>query len=163
LITLSFVLDGVIRGILYGDFFMSSYFHTIQQVEAIIQKLTKTAFRTINRMLARNIWIGKLLGNNGNNVWDIDAMEFDNDESKVYDFPKNDQCQMVYCNVGGIHWINNGSGARLTVEKSRLVAHPSRSVPSLQHNEEEEDDGNSRATTADCIRPLQPKQHLHTY
>jgi hypothetical protein len=56
----------------------------------------------------------------------------------------------------------NGSGARLTVEKSGLVAHPSRSVLSHQHNEEEEDDGNSRATTADCIRPLQPND-LHTY
>jgi hypothetical protein len=55
------------------------------------------------------VWIGKLLGksNDGTNVWDIDAIELDDEKSKVYDFPKNDLCETVYCNVEGIHWIND--------------------------------------------------------
>eukprot|EP00538_Stauroneis_constricta_P011566 CAMPEP_0119546082 /NCGR_PEP_ID=MMETSP1352-20130426/644_1 /TAXON_ID=265584 /ORGANISM="Stauroneis constricta, Strain CCMP1120" /LENGTH=373 /DNA_ID=CAMNT_0007590745 /DNA_START=55 /DNA_END=1176 /DNA_ORIENTATION=+ len=51
------------------------------------------------------MWVGQLAGKTGN-VWDIAAMEFDADESKVYDFPKNDQCKTVYCNIEGIHWVN---------------------------------------------------------
>ena len=52
------------------------------------------------------IWLGKLLGQQPGGLWDIDAMEFSTEDVQVYDFPKNDQCQTVYCNIEGIHWIN---------------------------------------------------------
>jgi hypothetical protein len=52
------------------------------------------------------IWLGQLLGQNEAGFWDIDAMEFSTDHAVLYDFPKNDQCMTIYCNIEGIHWIN---------------------------------------------------------
>lgn len=54
------------------------------------------------------LWIGKLRGKREEDgLWDISAMEFDTNESKVFDFPKNNQCFTMYCNIEGIHWIND--------------------------------------------------------
>lgn len=53
------------------------------------------------------VWLGHLLGQNEDGLWDIDAMEFSTEKTKVYDFPKNDQCMTIYCNIEGIHWIND--------------------------------------------------------
>eukprot|EP00525_Craspedostauros_australis_P000221 CAMPEP_0198124992 /NCGR_PEP_ID=MMETSP1442-20131203/41507_1 /TAXON_ID= /ORGANISM="Craspedostauros australis, Strain CCMP3328" /LENGTH=386 /DNA_ID=CAMNT_0043784517 /DNA_START=110 /DNA_END=1270 /DNA_ORIENTATION=+ len=52
------------------------------------------------------LWIGNLNGKTPSGLWDIEAMDFDNDDYDLYDFPKNDQCMTVYCNIEGIHWIN---------------------------------------------------------
>jgi hypothetical protein len=52
------------------------------------------------------IWVGHLEGIQPNGLWDIDAMEFRQLDGKVYDFPKNDACQTIYCNIEGIHWLN---------------------------------------------------------
>jgi hypothetical protein len=53
------------------------------------------------------LWLGQLLGlDQSSGLWDIDAMEFDHDLGMVYDFPKNDDCETIYCNVEGVHWIN---------------------------------------------------------
>ena len=53
------------------------------------------------------IWVGQLLGQNTDGLWDIESMEFSVDNAVVYDFPKNDQCVTVYCNIEGVHWIND--------------------------------------------------------
>lgn len=56
-------------------------------------------------------WVGQLLGkvvsDSGEVVWDVDAMEFDSNIGSMFDFPKNDLCQTIYCNIEGIHWIND--------------------------------------------------------
>jgi hypothetical protein len=52
------------------------------------------------------VWVGKLLGETPDGLWNIDEMEFDTDKGKVFSFPKNNQCKTVYCNVEGLHWIN---------------------------------------------------------
>lgn len=52
-------------------------------------------------------WVGQLLGQKANGLWDIDAVEFDETSGIVYDFPKDHQCYTVYCNIEGIHWIND--------------------------------------------------------
>ncbi|GAX10831.1 hypothetical protein FisN_31Hh038 [Fistulifera solaris] len=52
------------------------------------------------------VWIGRLKGLVEGRLWDIDAIEFDVDEGTVYDFPKDHECQTIYCNIEGIHWMN---------------------------------------------------------
>lgn len=53
------------------------------------------------------LWVGQLLGRNSDGLWDIDAMEFDLRRGAVFDFPKNDSCETVYCNIEGVNWIND--------------------------------------------------------
>jgi hypothetical protein len=53
-------------------------------------------------------WVGQLLGkDNTTGLWDIDEVEFDLKDAKVYDFPKNDNCETIYCNVEGVHWLKD--------------------------------------------------------
>ena len=53
------------------------------------------------------MWVGTLLGRNEAGLWDVDRMEFDDSEGVVYDFPKNDNCETIYCNIEGVHWLND--------------------------------------------------------
>jgi hypothetical protein len=58
------------------------------------------------------IWIGNLLGQTPEGLWNIAEMEFDVDKKgkkagPKFNFPKNDMCITVYCNIEGIHWIND--------------------------------------------------------
>ena len=54
------------------------------------------------------IWIGKLLGQTPEGLWNIAEMEFaSTKKGKKFNFPKNDMCMTVYCNIEGIHWIND--------------------------------------------------------
>jgi len=54
------------------------------------------------------IWIGQLLGRDDKTgLWDLDKLEFDPNEGTIYSFPKNDNCETIYCNIEGIHWINS--------------------------------------------------------
>lgn len=55
------------------------------------------------------LWIGELVGQNDAGQWDLHAMEFDGSDAKVYDFPKNNDCETVYCNIEGIHWIDDNT------------------------------------------------------
>ena len=52
------------------------------------------------------LWVGKLQGQEEDGRWDVDAMEFKTNKGKVFDFPKNDSCQTVYCNIEGVHFVN---------------------------------------------------------
>lgn len=53
------------------------------------------------------VWIGRLEGLVDGDMWDVDAVEFATDEGTVYDFPKDHECQTIYCNIEGIHWMND--------------------------------------------------------
>jgi hypothetical protein len=55
------------------------------------------------------IWVGKLLGQIAEEGrWNIAEIEFDHEKKgKKFNFPKNDMCQTIYCNIEGIHWIND--------------------------------------------------------
>lgn len=68
---------------------------------------TSTGRVAISSQEESQVWIGLLLGKNDAGLWDIDAMEFDSDVAKLYDFPRDNNCDVVYCNVEGIHWINS--------------------------------------------------------
>ncbi|GAX21750.1 hypothetical protein FisN_31Lh038 [Fistulifera solaris] len=52
------------------------------------------------------VWIGRLKGLVEDGLWDIDTIEFASDEETVYDFPKDNECETIYCNIEGIHWMN---------------------------------------------------------
>jgi hypothetical protein len=54
------------------------------------------------------IWIGRLLGQTPEGLWNIGEMKFDDSkEGTKFNFPKNDMCMTIYCNIEGIHWIND--------------------------------------------------------
>mmetsp|Transcript_11421 Transcript_11421/g.18961 ORF Transcript_11421/g.18961 Transcript_11421/m.18961 type:complete len:472 (+) Transcript_11421:244-1659(+) len=54
------------------------------------------------------LYVGKMTGKDpSTGFWDIDSIAFDTDKEKVYDFPKNDACDTIYCNIEGIHWLDN--------------------------------------------------------
>ena len=52
------------------------------------------------------LWVGTLHGRNNDGLWDIDNLAFD-EKYDVYQFPKGSQCETIYCNIEGIHWIND--------------------------------------------------------
>jgi len=52
------------------------------------------------------LWVGQLLGQKTSGLWDVDQIEFDQDVSRIFDFPKNSNCECIYCNIEGVHWIN---------------------------------------------------------
>jgi hypothetical protein len=53
------------------------------------------------------LWIGQLNGRNEDGLWDIDAIEFDETVAQVYDFPRDHHCDIIYCNIEGIFWMND--------------------------------------------------------
>jgi hypothetical protein len=60
------------------------------------------------------IWLGKLEGLQADGTYDLKGLalvdENGTDKSKiagVYGFPKNDDCDVVYCNIEGIHWLDD--------------------------------------------------------
>ena len=51
------------------------------------------------------VWIGALSGGaNGDFVPEEAKFE----EGKVYDFPRDANCNLQYCNIEGIHWVEGG-------------------------------------------------------
>jgi len=51
------------------------------------------------------VWIGRLGGQKDKGLWDIDALEFIDEDAKVYDFPRSDKCKKKYCNIEGVQWM----------------------------------------------------------
>ena len=55
------------------------------------------------------VWIGRLLGQQADSgLWNVEELAFD-DSSKILDFPKDDKCKTVYCNIEGIQWLDDGT------------------------------------------------------
>ena len=55
------------------------------------------------------LWVGRLLGKqSGSDTWDVDNIAFDQ-VGEIFDFPKDNDCETVYCNIEGIHWIDDGT------------------------------------------------------
>mmetsp|Transcript_34497 Transcript_34497/g.75848 ORF Transcript_34497/g.75848 Transcript_34497/m.75848 type:complete len:458 (+) Transcript_34497:246-1619(+) len=52
------------------------------------------------------VWLGTVNGIE-NGVIDPDAFSFNEDEGKTLQFPKSTDCHTVYCNIEGIHFIND--------------------------------------------------------
>jgi len=55
------------------------------------------------------IWVGRLVGLQENGLYDLEKLALlDSEEGKpeVYHFPMNDDCEVVYCNIEGIHWLD---------------------------------------------------------
>ena len=53
------------------------------------------------------LWVGQLLGQNSEGLWDVDELEFDHSGGVVYTFPKNDNCETIYCNIEGVSWLDS--------------------------------------------------------
>jgi hypothetical protein len=55
------------------------------------------------------LWVGQMDGLRPDGLWDVEGMEFRTDDYTIYDFPKNDNCETMYCNVEGVHWVDDYS------------------------------------------------------
>ena len=56
------------------------------------------------------LWVGRLLGKDPHSGrWDVNGMQFDQGIGEVFDFPLDTNCETMYCNIEGIHWINEGT------------------------------------------------------
>jgi hypothetical protein len=54
------------------------------------------------------LWVGQLLGQDpATKLWNVDEMELDSEDDDVYDFPKNSNCETIYCNIEGVEWLND--------------------------------------------------------
>jgi hypothetical protein len=53
------------------------------------------------------VWVGKLEG--GQDGQFDPAAAFFHEGGKVYDFPRNSNCEVQYCNVEGVYWVEGGS------------------------------------------------------
>jgi hypothetical protein len=52
------------------------------------------------------LWIGQLDGIQPNGLWNVTGMEFRKDKGMIFDFPKNSNCETIYCNIEGVHWVD---------------------------------------------------------
>ena len=67
--------------------------------------LNKEGFVAITSQEDSQLWVGRLLGKaDEGESWDVDTMEFDQ-VGEVFDFAKDDECGTVYCNIEGIHFL----------------------------------------------------------
>lgn len=56
------------------------------------------------------LWVGRLLGKDPESgLWYAGDIQFDQGIGQVFDFPKDNDCSTIYCNIEGIHWINDGT------------------------------------------------------
>ena len=53
------------------------------------------------------VWVGDMTMPGPNNSFDPINSELVEVGSSVYDFPRDDNCNIIYCNVEGIHWLSD--------------------------------------------------------
>jgi len=53
------------------------------------------------------LWIGKFKLTGAGGTLDLDNAGFVESEFEVYDFPRDTNCEVNYCNVEGIHWVTD--------------------------------------------------------
>ena len=54
------------------------------------------------------VWVGKLEGGR-DGLFDPATAFFHEEGGKVYDFPRNQNCEVQYCNIEGVYWVEGGS------------------------------------------------------
>jgi len=55
------------------------------------------------------VWVGRLFGKNPTTgYWNISEIAFD-EAGEMFSFPKNENCETIYCNIEGIHWLDDGT------------------------------------------------------
>jgi len=55
------------------------------------------------------LWIGRLFGKNPETGhWNVSELAFDQ-VGEMFSFPKNENCETIYCNIEGIHWLDDGT------------------------------------------------------
>ena len=54
------------------------------------------------------VWVGKLEGGR-DGLFDPAAAFFHEEGGRVYDFPRNQNCEVQYCNIEGVYWVEGGS------------------------------------------------------
>lgn len=52
------------------------------------------------------VWIGHLTHMDSGH-FDPEKSEFSTEKMHVYNFPRDTNCEIIYCNIEGIHWIND--------------------------------------------------------
>jgi hypothetical protein len=81
----------------------SAYFHDYSDIA--IDAKGRVAITTQEDS---QVWIGQMLGQYPDTgFYNVHAMELDTENWSTYDFPKNNQCETVYCNIEGVEWLND--------------------------------------------------------
>jgi len=63
------------------------------------------------------VWIGH---------FDVDTMKFDTTDERLLDFPRNDACEIVYCNVEGLDFLGPNLLVAASDQMKNLGRQPSR-------------------------------------
>mmetsp|Transcript_48488 Transcript_48488/g.113491 ORF Transcript_48488/g.113491 Transcript_48488/m.113491 type:complete len:399 (+) Transcript_48488:62-1258(+) len=61
----------------------------------------------ISSQESSQLWIGKFKLTGAGGTLDLDDAGFVESEYEVYDFPRDTNCKVTYCNVEGIHWVTD--------------------------------------------------------
>lgn len=57
------------------------------------------------------LWVGKLINPGNSKTFHPDDSYLE-EEGTVFQFPRDDDCEVVYCNIEGVHWIGEEEGER---------------------------------------------------
>jgi len=55
----------------------------------------------------RQLWVGELINPKGGRIFDPEESYLA--DGNVYDFPRDNDCEVVYCNIEG-EWVRSGFG-----------------------------------------------------
>jgi hypothetical protein len=80
------------------------------------------------------LWVGQLLGQNTAGLWDVDALKFE-EKSKLYDFPKNDNCETIFCNIEGVHWLNPPHNDMIMAVSDKMKSKGKQSFTCFEHDQ----------------------------
>jgi hypothetical protein len=68
--------------------------------------ITSNGRVAISSQESSSVWLGYVSGIT-DGVIDPKRFEFSDHDSSVLNFPRDKHCETIYCNVEGIHWIND--------------------------------------------------------
>jgi hypothetical protein len=96
--------------------------------------ISATGHVAISSQEESQLWVGQLLGQNQAGLWDVDALEFE-DKSKLYDFPKNDLCETIFCNIEGVHWLNPPHNDMIMAVSDKMKSKGKQSFTCFEHDQ----------------------------
>jgi hypothetical protein len=66
------------------------------------------SFYLPTRNIYEQVWVSTLTHfENGN--FDVELSVFSDENAHVYDFPRDTNCNKIYCNIEGIHWYGHNN------------------------------------------------------